>query len=102
MARPALAVRYLPLAAADVREQVAYYDARAQGLGRRFLASLRDVEMLVQSHPEGLPEIEGGEIRAAVMRRFPFRVLYALRDDIVLIVAVAHTAREPHQFYGRV
>lgn len=101
MGRRAWTVRYLPLAGADVREQVAYYKAMAPGLERRFLASLRASEHLALSNPQGFPLLDETELRTVVMRRFPFRFLYALRDDCVLVVAVAHTAREPGRFLKR-
>ena len=101
MGRRGWAVRYLQLAAADVREQAAYYKALAPGLERRFLACLQEAEHLAQSNPEGFPLIDETEIRTVVVRRFPFRLLYALRDDFVLVVAVAHTARDPGHFRKR-
>ena len=93
---------YLLAAADDVRQQVAYYQARAPGLEQRFLASLRDVEGLVLSNPERFAQIEPNtSIRAVLLRRFPFRFMYSIREDVILVVAVAHTAREPRQFAGR-
>jgi len=79
-----------------------YYEGRASGLGQRFMASLRDAERLVQSNPEGFQQIAGPSgIRVVVVRRFPFRLLYALRDNAILIVAVAHTARKPGRSFSR-
>jgi toxin ParE1/3/4 len=102
MGSRAWTVRYLPLAATDVREQVAYYKAMALGLERRFLACLRDSEQLALSNPRGFPLLDDSGLRIIVVRRFPFRLLYALRDDCILVVAVAHTAREPGQFLKRI
>ena len=95
-------VRYLRLAATDLREQVAYYNGKAPGLDKLFRNSIEQAERLILSNPRGFARIaEGTDIRSVVVRRFPFRLLYALREDGVLVVAVAHTAREPSQFFDR-
>ena len=101
MALQGLRVSYSLRASKDVREHAAWYEARLPGLGGTFLASLRDAEQLAQSNPTGFRETAASSgIRAVVIRRFPFRLLYALRDDSILIVAVAHTARKPSRFLG--
>ncbi len=65
------------------------------------MASLRDAERLAQSNPTGFREVAPSSgIRAIVIRRFPFRLLYALRGDSILIVAVAHAARKPGRLPG--
>lgn len=95
-------VRYLRSAAADLREQVAYYRGKAPGLDKLFRNSIQRAEHLILSNPQGFACVaEDTEIRSVVVRRFPFRLLYALREGGVLVVAVAHTAREPSQFLDR-
>lgn len=95
-------VRYLPLAAVDLRLQVDYYKGKAPGLDKLFRTSIQQAERLILSNPGGFARIGNDtDIRAVVVRRFPFRLLYALRGDWALVVAVAHTAREPSQFLDR-
>ena len=95
-------IRYLPVAATEYREQIVYYKAKAPGLGRQFGDAIKNAERLVLATPEGFAHVDDStEIRAAVVRRFPFRLLYALRGGGILVVAVAHTARAPGQFLGR-
>ena len=102
MKRHGLSVEYVLAAARDVREQSGYYSAKAPGLEKRFIAALTECERFVVSNPEGLPRIDDStDIRSAVLRRFPFRLLYVVRGDVVLVLAVAHTAREPSQFLER-
>jgi hypothetical protein len=101
MAHKDLRVSYSLRASKATREHAAYYEARLPGLGGSFMASLRDAERLAQSTPTGFKEVAASSgIRAIVIRRFPFRLLYALRGDSILVIAEAHTARKPHRILG--
>lgn len=101
MARHDLSVSYSLRASNAVLEHVRYYETRLPNLGRSFLTSLRAAERLAQSNPTGFREVvKSSGIRAIVIRRFPFRLLYALRGDSILIVAVAHTAQKPDRFFS--
>lgn len=102
MNTPPLPLRYLPPADVEYSDQVAYYHAKASGLGAKFTQSIKYAEQLIQSNPAGRPVLEGtADLRAVVVRKFPYRLLYALRDGYILIVAVAPTARDPGRFLGR-
>lgn len=43
----------------------------------------------------------GGEIRRAVLRRFPFRVVFEELEDEIRVLAVAHKSRDPGFWLGR-
>jgi hypothetical protein len=43
----------------------------------------------------------GGETRRCLLRRFPYGLIYALDQDDILILAVAHTRREPGYWRDR-
>jgi len=42
-----------------------------------------------------------GRIRQAVVRRFPYVVLFVEYSDYVEVLAVFHTSRDPKQWQGR-
>ncbi|AKJ28462.1 type II toxin-antitoxin system RelE/ParE family toxin [Caldimonas brevitalea] len=97
-----MVLRYLPLARAEYLDQVEYYERRAPGLGRRFMQAVQEAECLVLNNPHGYSCVEPlSGLRAVVLKRFPFRLLYRARAEEVLVAAVAHTAREPAQFLQR-
>jgi toxin ParE1/3/4 len=101
MARQALRVVYSLRASKAAREHATYYEDRQPGLGGSFLAALREAERMAQANPTGFREVAASsEIRAIVIRRFPFRMLYALRGSSILVVAVAHTARKPDRYFS--
>ena len=43
-----------------------------------------------------------GRIRQAIVRRFPYVVLFVEYPDYVEVLAVFHTWRDPKQWQGRV
>ncbi|WP_284620255.1 type II toxin-antitoxin system RelE/ParE family toxin [Aquabacterium humicola] len=93
-------VRYLPPARDEYLAQVDLYESAAPGLGERFIHAIELAEQLIARRPEAFRQVER-DIRACSVRGFPFRLLYAVRDESVLVIAVAHTAREPRQFLKR-
>ena len=92
--------RYLPAAREDLNEAAAFYEASVPGLGDAFLD---DVERAIESIREN-PQIGapiGRAFRRVILRRFPFSIVYAERDDEIVIVAIAHDRRRPGYWLGR-
>ncbi len=59
-----------------------------------FAGAIRRAEWLALGNPEGFARIaDDVDIRAIVVRRFPHRLLYVIRGDDLVVVAVAHTSR---------
>lgn len=83
-----------PDAELEVLEYAARYESEVPGLGERFGDEVESVvELLLENSKLGaVPE---GEIRHFVLRRFPHSVIYAVIDDLLYVLAVAHGSREP-------
>ena len=47
------------------------------------------------------PEVRG-DIRKKVISNFPYSILYAIENDLIVIVAVAHHKRRPIYWHRRV
>jgi len=49
------------------------------------------------------PEIgaAAGRTRSWLLTRFPYRLIYRVRDEDVYIVAIAHTSRRPGYWQNR-
>lgn len=63
-------------ARADMREAVAWYEARDTGLGDRFLIEIERVFARIERQPHGFPSGYAG-LRKALCRRFPYSVYFA-------------------------
>jgi plasmid stabilization system protein ParE len=89
-----------PLATRELVDAAQFYEARAPGLGNRFLDEVERVVAFLQAHPEiGRPT--GADIRVFPTRRFPYSLVYQLAGQELRVLAVAHHKRRPHYWTGR-
>ena len=68
-------VVYRLAAGRDIAEARRWYDARRLGLGAEFRQAVRAVENLLATYPDAFPQVPG-EIRRALVRRFPYAIYY--------------------------
>lgn len=95
-------VRFAAEAEAEIDEAADWYAVHGDNddLDVRFLAEVERVARLVGEHPLARTEIEPG-IRHAVLRRFPYALVYVVKPSEVLVLAVAHHSRRPGYWRGR-
>jgi toxin ParE1/3/4 len=85
---------------AELTEAVAYYDGKAEGLGDRFLAEVKAATRYIEHDPESAPIIEEG-VRAKVLVKFPYSLMYVVEERELYIVAVAHQSKRPGYWADR-
>ena len=93
-------VRFLEAARSDLREAIRYYNKQQPGLGRE----LRDEDYATIERITRLPEAWRAlseNTRRCRVHRFPYGVIYQIRSDEILIVAIAHLHREPGSWVDR-
>jgi plasmid stabilization system protein ParE len=89
-------VRTAEPASSELREAVRWYEARRAGLGAELFDAVAETVELIKSHPEiGEPVSADRKTRRALIPRFPYQVVYRLRPDEIVLVAVAHLKRRP-------
>jgi toxin ParE1/3/4 len=79
---------------------VAWYDERREGLGTEFAAEVEKTIGRISREPLAFQLIENG-LRQALIRRFPFMILFIDTDDQIEVVAVFHTSRNPQVWKSR-
>jgi len=89
-----LPVVYRLTASREVIEAARSYEHLRPGLGTSFLEELSRIERHLSSSP-GLYQIVEGQIRRAVLRRFPFGLFYLEETDRILILACLDLRRDP-------
>lgn len=90
-----------PDAERELYEAALRYEFEVKGLGRRFSDEVERVIQLLLEHPDLGSRVDD-DLRHFVLRHFPFSVVYALRSDLLFVVAVAHSSREPGYWRLRV
>lgn len=92
--------RFRPEAAAELVEAIDWYQTRGPGLGAEFLRSLDAALAVIERNPLAYP-IVFGSARRAVMRRFPYSLIYESSGDQILVVACIHGRRDPQRWQKR-
>jgi len=86
--------RYLPFARQDVIDLANFYNARAHGLGGRFVLDLADYVTLLLAAPRIGTRVtrppRGREVRYGFTRRFRAVVHYEVAATEVVILSVQH------------
>jgi plasmid stabilization system protein ParE len=91
---------FRPEAEDEVSTAVFWYEERGKGLGAEFLRSFEATLSSIERSPLQYAIVDG-EIRRAVLRRFPYSILYSVSDNEILIVACFHARRDPQVWRER-
>ncbi len=92
----------LPEAAEELLEASEWYEDRRPGLGAEFVGAVEHAMNAAANAPLAAAAWPGSRRhRRRVMERFPYILVYELRDDAIEFVAVAHTSREPGYWLKR-
>jgi plasmid stabilization system protein ParE len=94
-------VRFLTLAQQEVDDAVLWFEGRQPGTGVEFLDDLDRAVRLTKTYPFAGEEIEP-EIRRCLFDRFPYALIYGIEDQTIVVIAVAHTHRDPNYWMERI
>lgn len=95
-----LPIRLLPEAKDEFDQATDWYEQKQPGLGATFVARVGDVLNRIAANPH-LHAAVYQDVRKAVVRQFPYVVLYREEPGEVVVIAVFHTARDPRIWQGR-
>ena len=78
----------------EIGEAQEWYESQSTGLGEEFIAAmelqLKRLEQDPLLYAEVIPSV-----RRALLPRFPYGLFYAVRGNLIHILAVVHDARNP-------
>ena len=92
--------RYHPFIADDLAAAVAYYDDISVDLGNRFRTSVRNRIETITERPDSFGRIHE-HLRAAMLDRFPYVVLFEYANDTVVILGMFHAASDRERWFER-
>ena len=78
----------------DLATGFGYYEEQAKGLGERFLTAVGSAFDAIERYPQMFAQVHG-EVRRALVSRFPYAVFYRVEPQRVVVLTVLHTARDP-------
>jgi toxin ParE1/3/4 len=89
----------------DVRASVEWYEGRRQGLGSAFFDAVTDAFQAIEVNPQRYPKVIAkdltSDVRTYSLVKFPFAVIYEIRPDETIVLAVAHHKRRPDYWTRR-
>ena len=89
-----LPVDYLPSARRDFDESFDWYAERSTQAAIRFANAVDAALTNAATNPEQFAAVD--EVcRACPVKRFPFRIIFRIVENRVLVVAIAHAKRHP-------
>jgi toxin ParE1/3/4 len=89
-----------PLAESELLDAARFYEGRSTGLGRSFLAAIRQAIEQILASPESSPAVRDG-LRRMALPRFPYSLIYDVERGSIRIFAVMHQKRRPSYWQGR-
>jgi toxin ParE2 len=97
--------RFLPAAAFELEAAADYYAEVGPGLGRDFRNEIRRLVTLISNHLRVGHVVNAGTktaLREFDLHRFPYRLIYSIEGDSIMIVAVAHQHRRSSYWRYRI
>ena len=92
-------LRFLRLAEDELTAAGQWYDREQRGLGDRFFDAVVISRRRIESDPFTLPTTEhywgSRDVRRCPVEGFPYQVIFEIRPDEIVVLAVAHGSRRP-------
>ena len=90
-----------PLAHLDEENAYVWYEEKQKGLGDDFLTTLEYAYNKISQNPEYFSFIDSNkEIRDYLLPRFPFLIVYRIKNDTIEIITIHHAKKHPLKKYG--
>ncbi len=94
-------IEFHELAIKELLDSRDFYDNLIWGLGRKFIIEVGHIISRIKNNPAAFP-IYFKNYKRALIRKFPYSVIYIEEDERILILAVAHHKRRPQYFANRI
>lgn len=92
--------RFLPKAEIDLIDAVDYYETCQTGLGTDFLIEVHNTVARIVEYPDGWTEVSAN-YRRCLTNRFPYELVYTIKGDSILVLAIANQHRHPDFWKNR-
>jgi len=88
---------FLPPAKGELDEAVSFYNTQSEGLGFEFATEVKKTLERIVQYPDAWFKLSK-RTRRCRAKRFPYGVIYQVRGETLLIVAVMHLSRKPESW----
>ncbi len=95
-----MVIEFLAPAHAELRETIEYYNSQESSLGVQFAREVRRTLERIAQFPEAWTPLSK-RTRRCRTNKFPYGIVYQVRGERILVVAVMHLHREPKTWKSR-
>ena len=88
-----LSVVYRRKVGRDLAAGFGHYEEQRAGLGEQFLTAVESTFDAIERYPQMFARVHG-EVRRALVSRYPYGVFYRVESKRVVVLTVLHTARD--------
>jgi plasmid stabilization system protein ParE len=93
-------IEFHPEAQLELENARRWYRERNQIAARAFLTEVLRAVTKIAVSPETWPRTRANE-RRFVLRRFPYSIIYRIRENEIFITALAHQRQRPGYWHSR-
>ena len=79
---------------------ISWYQDRREGLGREFSVTVEQQLGRIALSPKQFACVRG-DVRRAVLQRFPYSIYFIVEDDRIVVLAIFHARRAPNLLEDR-
>ena len=94
-------INFLEIAQIELDDAIEYYNYEVPGLGDAFLTEVLNALDRIGEFPEAWHSCSK-KARRCQTRRFPYGVIYQMREQEILVVAIANLHRKPNYWKDRI
>jgi plasmid stabilization system protein ParE len=90
-----------PEAELDIQDAFEWYESQSPGLGSEFVRAVDTCLSGIGRNPLAYQVIHK-QARRALIRRFPYTILFVFEQEIVSVIACFHAKRSPQKWLDRI
>jgi toxin ParE1/3/4 len=90
-----------PEAESDLEQAFSWYENKRHGLGYDFLLQVEAGLRFIERNPEVRPPEYKGT-RKHLVKRFPYKIIYLMERERIIVLAVIHGKRSPKLIRKRI
>lgn len=83
-----------PFAESELKEAEEWYNIQKEDLGKEFIVEIEKTLTQITHNPKQFVKIRK-DVRKAVLKRFPFSIVYSVVDDTIELYSFLHHSRNP-------
>ena len=89
-----------PEALTEYAQAVQYYLEQNNKVAQAFIDAIEETIYRIRETPTRYPIVDE-EIRRCMTKKFPYGILYSIKQDSILILAIMHCSRKPGYWKNR-